>query len=119
LQAAKTVADECDLPTDWLNSQVSALNILPDGWHTRRVFVGQFGPLAVCACSRQDLLATKFHAGRPRDLGDIQAMAPTREELSFVRTYLTMLRVPSRQANLDQVARALKLLDAFEEDADD
>lgn len=118
LETARQVANESDLPANWMNSQAMSLNILPDGWNTRKVLVGQFGRLAVFALSRQDLLATKFYAGHPRDLDDITAMAPTPAELRFVRTYLNMLRVPSRQANLDQVTHALRLLDAFTGDDD-
>jgi hypothetical protein len=118
LETARQVANEFGLPVNWMNSQAMSLNILPDGWHTRKVLVGEFGLLAVFALSRRDLLATKFYAGHPRDLDDITAMAPAQEELEFVRTYLNMLRVPSREANLDQVTHALRLLDAFTEDDD-
>lgn len=118
VEAARQVADESRLPPNWLNSQAMSLNILPDGWHIRKVLVGTFGHLKVFALSRRDLLATKFYAGHPRDLDDITAMSPTAVELDFVRNYLDMLRVPSRQANLDQVASAQRLLDAFAGDRD-
>ena len=119
LEASRKVASQRGLPDDWLNSKATQLDILPDGWHTRRVLVGCFGQLRVFALSRRDLLATKFYAGHPRDAEDIAAMNPTKRELSLVRTYLTMLQIPSRQANLDQVNSALKHLDAFEGGDDD
>ena len=60
------------------------------------------------------LLATKFYAGHARDREDIQAMAPTGEEVASVRKYLNMLRVPSRKADLDNLQRAFLYLDAME-----
>ena len=119
LEASHMVASERGLPAGWFNSKAMQLDILPDGWHTRKVLVGSFGQLRVFALSRRDLLATKFYAGHPRDIEDITVMKPTKKELSVVRTYLMMLKVPSRQANLDQINRSLKLLSAFEEGFDD
>ena len=119
LVAARQVARENGLPEDWLNSKAMTLDILPDGWHVRKVPVGTFGQLHVVALSRQDLLATKFYAAFPRDVEDITAMAPTPKELRLVRTYLTMLRVPSRQADLDQVNHAMALLRAFSGEGDE
>ena len=117
LRAAKAVADERGLPENWLNSQAASLNVLPDGWQTRRVRIGRFGKVMVSALSRKDLLAKKFYAAHPRDVEDIAHMKPACEERGFVATYLNMLRVPSREANLDQVETALKLLAAMERDA--
>ncbi len=118
-EAARKVAAERSLPDNWLNSKAMQLDILPDGWNTRKVLVGTFGRLTIFALSRRDLLATKFYAGHPRDVEDITAMNPSKKELSFVRTYLNMLAVPSRQANLDQITASLKLLDAFEGGSND
>ena len=117
--AARRVAQELGLPEGWLSSQARQLNILPDGWRNRRQHVGSFGKLRIYAVGRLDLLATKCYANRPEDREDILAMHPTGEELSFVRTYLTMLRVPSRQANLDQVESALRLVAALKGRFDD
>jgi hypothetical protein len=115
LKAAAQVAIKKGLPENWLNSQAAQLNILPDGWQSRRVNIGQFGKLLIYAASRQDLLAMKFYANRPQDREDIINMKPTHREMAYVRKYLNMLRVPSRQANLDQVASAFKLVDAMED----
>lgn len=114
-RAAARVAGEMGLPDGWLSSQARQLNILPDGWRSRRQHVGSFGQLHVYAIGRLDLLATKCYANRPQDREDIFAMQPTTGELEFVRTYLTMLRVPSRRANLDQVDAGLRLVDALQE----
>ncbi len=112
--AAARVARDMGLPEHWLSPQARPLDILPDGWRSRRQHVGSFGQLHVYAIGRLDLLATKCYANRPQDREDIFAMQPTAGELGFVRTYLTMLRVPSRRANLDQVEAALRLVDALQ-----
>jgi hypothetical protein len=57
----------------------------------------------------------KFYANRPQDREDITAMKPSRDEIEYSRRYLHMLRVPSRQADLDQVVSAFQLADAIEE----
>jgi hypothetical protein len=119
LDAAKRVAAEYQLPEAWLNSKAMQLDILPDGWQFRKVHVDTFDSLKVYALSRKDLLATKFYAGHPRDVEDIDAMQPDADELAFAGTYLNMLRVPSRQANLDGVARGMMLLRAMEGDSDE
>lgn len=115
LNAARTVALDKGLPEEWFNAQAMQLNVLPDGWHSRRIFVGRYGQLSIYAVSRLDLLAMKFYANRPQDREDILYMKPTPDEIVFIRKYLNMLRVPSRQADLDQVVSAFKLVDAIEE----
>ena len=117
--AARIVAAEMGLPDDWFNAQSRQLDILPDGWRNRQKLVGKFGLLHVYAVGRLDLLAMKFYANRVHDRQDLRAMGPQREELTFVRTYLNMLRVPKRQANLDQVQSALRLLAVFEKEIAD
>ena len=119
IHAAKQVAAERNLPECWLNSQAMQLDILPNGWQARKEHIATFGELSIYALSRKDLLATKFYAGYVRDREDIQVMKPTPDELAFVRKYLNMLRVPSRNANLDGVQRALIYLDAIEEAGDE
>jgi len=107
------------LPENWLNSKAMQMNILPDGWQSRRVFVAEFGQLKIYAVSRLDLLAMKFYANRPQDREDILHMKPTPDEIDDIRKYLNMLRLPARQADLDQVVSALKLVDAIEEFANE
>lgn len=114
LTAAKAVAKKHGLPESWLNTQAMSLDILPDGWQSRKVHIATFGSLIISVLSRMDLLATKFYAGHPRDREDIMAAKPTADEMYFIRCYLNMLRVPSRNANLDQVKRAMLYLDAME-----
>jgi hypothetical protein len=57
----------------------------------------------------------KVYAGRMQDRGDVLDMKPTAEEVAFIRRYLDQLRVPRREANLDQIQSALRFLDALEE----
>jgi hypothetical protein len=119
LAAVQTVAVKEKLPENWLNFEAMQLDILPHGWHTRQIHIADFGPLHVYAVSRRDLLAMKCYANHTQDREDVQVMRPTREELAFVRTYLNMLRVPSRQANLDQVQWGLEYVRSLEEALDD
>ena len=115
LKAAHRVAEELGLPKNWFNSKAMQLNVLPDGWQSRKVLIAEFETLTVYGIGRLDLLAMKFYANRPQDREDIIHMEPTPEELDYIRKYLNMLRVPSRQADLDQVVSALQLVDAMEE----
>ena len=114
LAAAAKVAAKKGLPEKWLNSKAMGLDILSDGWHSRRILIKKFDTLWIYGASRVDMLVMKFYANRPQDREDIFDMAPTPDELAKVRRYLDMMRVPSKQANLDQVASAFELLDAVE-----
>ena len=114
LTAAAKVATEKGLPEKWLNSKAMDLDILSDGWRSRRILIKKFDRLWIYGASRVDMLVMKFYANRPQDREDIFDMAPTPDELAKVRRYLDMMRVPSKQANLDQVVSAFKLLDAVE-----
>lgn len=115
-QAAKALAAENGWASDWFNSKVMALDVLPAGWRSRRRLVGKFGPITIFAIGRLDLLATKFFANRPQDRDDIRELQPTEDELYFVRRYLEQMRLPSRGANLDELQWALNSLAAFEKE---
>ncbi len=114
LSVAREVAKAKGLPENWLNCQAMGLNVLPDGWLSRRKYICKYGQLSIYAASRIDLLCMKFYANRPQDREDIMEMKPTSEEMGYVHRYLDMLRLPSRQADLDQVACALKLVEVME-----
>jgi hypothetical protein len=113
-QAAQVVSEKMRLPPGWFHDQIQQLNVLPDGWRTRRQHVATYGKLKVYAAGRRDLLAMKVFAHRAPDREDIAAMRITHGEIAFVRTYLKMLKVPSRKADLDQVASAEEYLDFLE-----
>ena len=113
LNAARQVAHGRGLPENWLNFQAMSLNVLPDGWKSRRVYIGTFGRVSIYAAGRIDLLCMKFYANRPQDREDIVAIKPTMDELEYIRKYLDMLKLPSRLADLDQVESAVTLLNAI------
>jgi Nucleotidyltransferase of unknown function (DUF6036) len=110
---ALQIAGEQGLSEDWFSAQVAQLNVLPVGWQKRRIHVGDFGPLRVWSVGRLDLLAMKVYAGRMQDRADVIDMQPTADELAFTRRYLDQLRIPSREANLDQVQSALRFVAAL------
>lgn len=115
IEAAVRVAKKMQLPEGWLSTQAMCLDVLPDGWQARRIFIAQFGKLSIYAVSRLDFLTIKFYANRQQDRQDIVEMKPSQDELNCVRKYLNMLRLPSRRADLDQVVSAIELADAMED----
>lgn len=87
-----TVAEERDLPDDWLDDGVKAwADVLPPDFLDRMEEVGAFGNFRVRRLGRLDLLVMKFFALRAQDLEDISAMAPVEEEIAFVRFQLTRI----------------------------
>lgn len=83
------VAEERDLPGTWLNDGVKAwADVLPPDFLDRLEEVGVFSNLCVRRLGRLDRLVMKFFALRAQDLEDIAALAPTEEEIAFVRGQL-------------------------------
>ncbi|CAN5784851.1 hypothetical protein BH23GEM7_BH23GEM7_28390 [soil metagenome] len=83
------VAEERNLSTRWLNDGVKAWSdVLPADFEARLEEVGTFGDLRVRRLGRLDLLVMKFFALREEDLEDLERMAPTDEEIAFVRSQL-------------------------------
>ena len=115
LKSAREVARIKGLPENWLNCQAMQMNILPDGWLSRRQHICKYSQLSIYAASRLDWLCMKFYANRPQDREDIMEMKPALEDMSYVRKYLDMLKLPSRLADLDQIVTAQKLVDTMEE----
>ena len=114
-QAAQTVAAKLKLPPTWFSDQARQLNVLPDGWRSRRQHIATYDKLKVYAAGRLDLLAMKVFAHRFPDRLDVAEMKITRDEIVFVRKYLNMLKVPSRKADLDQLAAADAYLHLLED----
>ncbi|MEQ9617420.1 MAG: hypothetical protein RLN60_05235 [Phycisphaerales bacterium] len=115
--AARQVATDLGLPSEWLNKRASSFAwTLPLEWEGRCVPVGRFGPLDVRRVCRRDLIACKVVAApkRPQDLEDLNDMAPTAEELDFVEAHLHRLesesldreRYDDRRAILDTLRGA-------------
>lgn len=94
------VADELGLAPSWLNDGVTAYrDLLPPDFPSRTVVVGRFGQLSVRVLGRQDLIVMKMAAGRPRDLDDLRALAPTAAEVAFVDEQLSRInKVSPRDA---------------------
>jgi hypothetical protein len=91
-QAIVAVANEEELPEGWLNDAAKGfLDVLGEGFLERRVFLEKYGKLSVYCLSRQDLILTKLFAMRAADVEDLQFLAPTREELDYVRGELERL----------------------------
>ena len=89
----RTVAESCGLPSGWLNGSAQTYaEILPPDYESRLHSLPRFGRLQVMVLHRQDVLVMKLYAGRPRDLADIAALAPTDTELQFARNQLKRLR---------------------------
>lgn len=112
--AARVVAEEDLLQEGWLNAKAMSLNVLPDGWDSRKIEIATFGHLRVFSLSRLDLIATKFYGGSARDRMDILSMNPTPDELAYAKNYLYFMKVPSREANLDYIERGLRFLETLE-----
>jgi uncharacterized nucleotidyltransferase DUF6036 len=90
------VADDLDLAPTWLNDGVSAYReLLPEDFASRTVLLGIFDRLTVRVLGRADLIIMKMAAGRPRDLDDLRALAPTADELAFVTRQLPRINALS------------------------
>lgn len=80
------IAEPRGLPEGWLNDGAKAFaRVLPPGYSERLEPVGIFGGLTVRTISRRDLVLMKLFAMRAEDVQDLRELAPTREELEFVR----------------------------------
>jgi hypothetical protein len=111
--AASIVAQELDLPPNWLNSDVQLrIDTLPDGWKSRRVLIDTCGPLRIFAASRPDLIAMKVIAGRAQDLEDLRDLKLRDDDKVFVRTHLATLK--DKGTSQSQIDEALETLEALE-----
>jgi hypothetical protein len=122
LAAARATAEELGLSLHWLNDDFiafGALDTLPDDWRMRCVEIGRFGQLRVVSPGKRDLLAMKVYAGRPQDIEDVMSCLPcmTRDDLDFIRDYLTSLDQPHRR-HIDpgQLERAKAILEGLEQE---
>ncbi len=111
-RAADEVARTLGLPTGWLNSDVQIRrDTLPDGWQSRKVWIGTWGRVRVFAASRIDLIAMKLLAGRAQDLEDIAAMKPTQADLPLLDAYLASLTAKGTDEH--QIAQAHLVLQSL------
>ena len=111
--AAEQVAERLELSPTWLNSNVQLrADSLPDGWESRRIWIGDYGLLRVYAASRLDLIAMKVLAGRDQDLEDLDAMRVRQDEVPFVREFLDTL--PEKGTHQYEIDAAYELLDSLD-----
>ena len=93
-QLAKEFAISHHLPPNWLNcGPADVMDYLPKGWQSRtqKIFDGK--NLKLKTLGRQELLMTKCWAycDRERDLDDIIALRPSKDELIKIREWLKPL----------------------------
>lgn len=82
----EAVAEELGLPRGWINDSAKAFSgVLPSDFRERLIEVGRWGGLRVLAIGRRDFILMKLFAMRAEDVLDLRALAPTPEELNFVR----------------------------------
>ncbi|HTA75364.1 MAG TPA: DUF6036 family nucleotidyltransferase [Gemmatimonadaceae bacterium] len=94
----------------WLNGSVqSYVEVLPPDYDTRVKTLRPFGRLSVSLLGRRDVIVMKFFSDRPKDLRDLEQIAPTAAELAFTARELPRL------AKIDPVktTRMQTVLDAW------
>lgn len=109
-EAAERVRLQLDLEPGWLNGKCKVFAWkLPLGWRERAQGVGEFGPLRVVRLDRFDFIAAKIavQPSRTRDLEDLIAARPTREELSRLHDHLDRLTAEDLNRNEFEAERAL------------
>ena len=107
----REIADEEQLPPGWLNGSIQSYTyVLPPDYHNRLVALPPFGHLRVWLLSRRDVVLMKVVGLRPRDVADLKAIAPTVEELAFVRGQLS--RIGAKEPEKASTMRAF--LDEWE-----
>lgn len=84
--AIAAVAEELDLNDAWLNDgAVAWADALPRDYASRVHLVGTFDHLTVRRLDRLDLIVLKLLAQREQDREDLRQLAPTADEITFVR----------------------------------
>ncbi len=109
--AIREVADDQHLPPGWLNSSIQSYTyVLPADYRSRLVELPPFGRLRVWLLGRPDVILMKVYGLRPRDVDDLRAIAPTRDELEFVGAQVG--RIAAKEPEKAAVVRAF--LDEWE-----
>lgn len=101
----RDVADREHLPPGWLNGSIQSYTyLLPPDYLERLTTLPPFHQLTVSLLSRLDVLLMKVYGLRPRDVQDLQALAPTPSEILFVRRHLP--RIAEREPEKASTMRA-------------
>lgn len=114
-ELSKQVAQELQLPSDWLNCYFStfAFVVLSDyAENLIQVFVGKF--LTVNALSKEDMLIMKCFAHRAKDVGHAKSLVKKGANLKKVEQQLEFLKskkIPDAQAALDFLDDILEQLE--------
>jgi len=81
----RDVANTEQLPAGWLNGSIQSYTyILAPDYTERLVELPPFDRLRVSLLSRQDIVLMKVYGMRPRDVADLQSLAPSFDDLQFV-----------------------------------
>ncbi len=111
-EAARRVADDFGLKTDWLNPGPTSLldHGLPDGFEERMATVDYGSALKVSFASRLDQVHLKLYAfatrREPRDQADLRRLEPTPEELTAAAAWARTHNMPGPFD--DELAAALR-----------
>jgi hypothetical protein len=101
----KKVAEELNLPKDWLNPYyVTFTHVLPQDYSTRLHLVFEFKNLKVEALSKDDLLIMKCFAGRLKDQPHIKALVRAGANIKFAENHIETLKakgIPGAEKALD------------------
>ncbi|MBI3890446.1 MAG: hypothetical protein HY303_02835 [Candidatus Wallbacteria bacterium] len=99
-QAVQETAELLELNKHWLNDSAKGFaDVLAPDFRKRRLHVGNFNRLRVYSLGRRDLILMKLFAMRAQDLEDLGLLAPSKEEIGFVRENLERLgRIRADQA---------------------
>lgn len=100
--AIEAVAEDLGLPARWINDGAKAFaHVLPGDFRDRLIELGRWNRLVVRSIGRQDFILMKLFALRAEDVLDLREVAPTPEELEFVRGELPRIaRHDARRAHL-------------------
>lgn len=88
----KQVAQELDLPVDWLNPYYySFAHVLPSSYGDRLIKVFEGINLTVLALGKEDLLIMKCFAHRTKDVGHTKSLLKAGANLEFVENHIKSL----------------------------
>jgi hypothetical protein len=89
----KQVAQDLDLPPDWLNPYFASFtHVLPADYGRRLISVFQGRSLQVEALGREEMLIMKCFAHRPKDLGHARALLKLGVNLNIVESAIESCR---------------------------
>jgi hypothetical protein len=101
----KDIAQELQLPPDWMNPYFSTfVYTLPADYEKRLIEVYKGTQLTVKALGAEDMLILKCFAHRTKDIGHAKALIKKGADLKFVETHIESLlikKIPHSEQALD------------------